>query len=291
MSPLWQLVRERFPLRVHLPMVAVFTLGNVSLAGHFDPLRFAAATAIALLYFFRLRCFDEIKDLPSDRRHHPERPLARGLVSPAELGRVIVVAMGAELALAVWLAGLTGLLVHTAAQGYSLLMYREFFVGRWLRPRLTTYAITHTLSAALLAAALGLLYRGGRALSLRELAVIAFNWCLFNLFEFARKTWAPAEERQEVDSYSRRFGVGGAVVLGLSQVAGGMALLALHPRALEERWAVALQAGLALLPVLGALALAWQRRPPAARLYRRLVSVYLVLFYAAVAADLLSGAA
>ena len=42
-------------------------------------------------------------------------------------------------------------------------------------------------------------------------------WCIFNLFEFARKTFAPSEERQGVESYSSLFGIAGAVILSISQ--------------------------------------------------------------------------
>ena len=51
------------------------------------------------------------------------------------------------------------------------------------------------------------------------------NWALFNLFEFARKTYAPQEERPNVDTYSSLFKPVGAGFLSLSQVAFGLAVL------------------------------------------------------------------
>src|SRR6185436_10154152 len=138
----------------------------------------------------------------------------------------------------------------------------------------------HTFSAALLGAALGILCArvDPRALEPRIVAALLANWCLFNVFEFARKTWAPDEERQEVDSYSRRFGVGGAVALALSQVAGGLVLAFLHPRAFAAGWAAWATVAVALLPLAGGLALAAHRTTRAARLYRALASSFLVLF-------------
>jgi hypothetical protein len=298
---LWRFTSERFPLAVHLPMVAVFALGNVALwLSPQVPLaapRLLAAGALALLYFYRLRCFDELKDHEHDRRHHPDRPLARGLVTRRHLGVVIALGLLAELGLAAGLFGLTGLFIHALAQGYSLLMYREFFLATWLRPRLTTYAVSHTFSAALLAAALGLLYArvDPRFVGPSTWLMLLFNWALFNLFEFARKTWAPEEDaRQDLDSYSRRFGVAGAVLLSWSQVAGALLLLALHPLALEvgagRGWGVALQLALALLPLGGGVLLMVRRTTSAAHLYRGLVSAYLVLFYLAVALAPVAGA-
>jgi hypothetical protein len=282
-SVLWQFCRERFPLSSHVPMVAVFAFGNVALVGGGAgaPARFAAVWAVGLLFFFRLRCFDEIKDYDVDRRHNPGRPLARGLVTHRQLGIAIATALALEIALAAWLFGATGVAVLGIAQGYSLLMYREFFVGPWLRPRLTTYAVTHTLSAALLGAALGMLHArvDPRALEPRVLAALLCNWCLFNLFEFARKTRAPTEERPEVDSYSRRFGVAGAVLLAFSQVGGGLLLAGLHPRAFVGAWPAWLAGACVVLPLGGGVALVACRTARAAAVYRAMVSVYLVLFY------------
>lgn len=273
-------------------MVAVFALGNTAFVAdafgtaRLEPGRFVAVWIIGLLYFFRLRCFDEIKDYEVDRRDNPDRPLARGLVTHRQLGGAIGAALVLELSLAAWLFGTTGLLIHGAAQAYSLLMFREFFIGGWLRPRLTIYAVTHTFSAALLGASLGMVHAqiAPRELTGRFCGALFFNWCLFNLFEFARKTWAPDEERPKVDSYSRRFGVPGAVLLAGTQVVGGVLLTLLHPRSFAVRWAIDLQATIALLPLAAAACLVvWQTRR-AASVYRAVVSIYLLLFYAVLAA-------
>jgi 4-hydroxybenzoate polyprenyltransferase len=292
MARLLTFARERFPLSQYVPMVGVYAFGNAALVSDlapdapFAPLRFALVWPLALLYFFRLRCFDEIKDHAFDLQHNPERPLARGLVTRRDLGTWIAVAFAAEWALAFALAGARGLAIHGVAQAYSLLMFREFFIGRWLRPHLTTYAVTHTLSAALLGASVGLLYTEGPvALDGRVALVLLFNWCLFNLFEFARKTWAPAEERPHVESYSLNFGVPGAVLLSLSQVAGGLALIELHPDARLGGWPQYAHAALAAAVVAASVALVIARSPRAASVFRAVVSAYLVLFYATLAAE------
>jgi 4-hydroxybenzoate polyprenyltransferase len=292
MARFLQFARERFPLSQYIPMVGVYAFGNAALVSDlapdaaFSPVRFALAWPLALLYFFRLRAFDELKDHAFDLQHNPDRPLARGLVTRHDLGTWIAFAFVAEWALAFALAGPSGLLIHGIAQAYSLLMFREFFIGRWLRPHLTTYAVTHTLSAALLGASVGLLYTEGPvALDGRALLVLLFNWCLFNLFEFARKTWAPAEERPHVESYSLNFGVPGAVLLSLSQVAGGLALIELHPDAHLGGWPVIVHGALAAAVIAASVALVIARSPRAASIFRAVVSAYLVLFYATLAAD------
>jgi hypothetical protein len=92
--------------------------------------------------------------------------------------------------------------------GYSLLMYREFFIGRWLRPRLATYAVMHTLVACWIAtwtfcAATG---REFADMPASYAQLVFANWAVFNLFEFGRKTFGVEEERGPDESYSKRFG-------------------------------------------------------------------------------------
>jgi 4-hydroxybenzoate polyprenyltransferase len=50
------------------------------------------------------------------------------------------------------------------------------------------------------------------------------NWAFFNLFEFARKTFAASEERPTVPSYSNIFTPRGAWALSWSQVIAGVVL-------------------------------------------------------------------
>jgi 4-hydroxybenzoate polyprenyltransferase len=45
------------------------------------------------------------------------------------------------------------------------------------------------------------------------LQIMLAGWCLFNIFEFGRKTYCTAEERPEIESYSKIFGRFGAVIL------------------------------------------------------------------------------
>ena len=223
MSRWWTFIVERFPPGSYLPLVTVFVVANLSIAGATPAqagLALAIAPVVVLSYFLRLRCFDEIKDLDVDRQINPTRPLARGLIEVPEVKRVLVLLTAVELVLA-GILGAGPLLGHALAVLYSFAMYNEFFLGRYLRPHLTLYAVTHTASSALLGWSVA-----GMVLNVLpwELppAVLLFalaNWSLFNVFEFARKTYSPAEERENVETYSLNFGAWGAVALTLSQVA------------------------------------------------------------------------
>lgn len=144
-------LHERFPLPSYIIMTTLLALANVGIAvrvvgGHTQIPIILAGFVIALSFLFRLRCFDEIKDYRTDLQLNPQRPLPRGLLTIQQLQIAIGVLAITEMAVASsfgWAPAVT----HLVAISYSFLMYREFFVGTWLRPQLTLYAITHTIAS------------------------------------------------------------------------------------------------------------------------------------------------
>ncbi len=287
-------VRERFPPASHLPMVAVVTLANAAFAGRAEempvrPLRLLTTFTVTLLFFFRLRCFDEIKDLEVDLRLNPSRPLARGLLSVRQVLRAIALLAAVELVLCGWL-GSRAVLVHAGASAYSFLMYKEFFIGRILRPLLTTYAVAHTFVSILLGWSIAA-QTTGRAwheMAWPVLLLGPVNWALFNVFEFGRKTFSPDEERAGADSYSSLFGPAGAAALTLGQIALAMALLAALPGQVlsapaawpSRAWTLHLPLAAIVIAAAAAYVLSPRR---AARVYRSIVGGYLIAFYAVLA--------
>ena len=287
-------VAERFPLAVHGPMVVLFTMGNFVTAAHlagvaFDPLRFAASVMLIFSLFFRLRCFDEIKDYDVDLLINPNRPLARGLLQISQVQQLLLsltlfeVALSATLGIYAWCA-------HAVAITYSILMYKEFFIGRWLRPHLTSYGVAHTLVAAVLGMSIAAAATGANIVDLPRPFIwfCALNWSMFNLFEFARKTFAIAEERPNVQTYSALFGVRGAVFLSVSQIiltAGcyGMLQESASIGSGFAGWgasAVFVGIGITIMPLLAASVAILTKKVRDLRLFRVVVSGYLLAFYA-----------
>lgn len=212
-------------------MILVFTLVN-ALALH-PQMKFAVTGSdffglfiLTALFFFRMRLFDEIKDYETDLRVNPTRPLARGLITVGETKRMILVSIFFEVLLAATFGKAT-FAAYVLALGYSLLMYREFFMSDFLRSRLTTYAVSHTIVSVLIGLFIALGAQHGTWDQIhRPVMIFLFsNWFFFNLFEFARKTFHPSEERPTVDSYSSLFGLGGAIALSVSQVFIGLLFL------------------------------------------------------------------
>lgn len=280
-------IHERFPIAEHAVSIFFLTLGNSAVAcamngSAFHLYNFGIAYAVCLLFFFRLRCFDEVKDYATDKSVNPSRPLARGLLGIDDVKRMFVRVTFVEMAL-VSLLGVNAFLVHLSAVAYSYLMYREFYIGRYLSPHLTTYALTHTFVSVLVAFSIFAQMTG--------MSVATFNpgllilglacWSIFNLFEFGRKTFSPEEERKNVPTYTTTFGIPGAVSLSLSQiVASMMAILYLFKQGtvigLADLYGYFTVASIPLAAGIGFIIFKSRR---SAQMFRLTCSAYLIIYY------------
>ena len=172
--------------------------------------------ATLLCLFFHLRVFDDHKDYADDCRHFPRRVLQRGLVTLHELKILGASAIAVELLLAcLWSpASLVSVLL---AFGFSLLMFKEFFVRDWLKRHFLVYASTHMLIMPLLAIVIFSFatrhypWQAPGWFWLYSFVgfFVAFNW------EISRKIRVPEEEIDGVDSYTKIFGTYGAAYLVL----------------------------------------------------------------------------
>lgn len=292
-------VQERFPLLVHLPLVLAFGGGNLVVALHGGTVllsagRIAAILGLTLLFFFRLRLFDELKDHDTDLTEHPERPLPRGLVSAAEAQRVAAGSLVLEGAIALLLGWPTAAAWVLAAI-YSLLMYREFFCGRWLRPKMELYALTHTLVAGGMGWFIACSAIDAPPWKLGP-AVMAFalvNWSVFNVFEFARKTYGRDESDGRAETYSERLGSLGAVLLSLGWA--GLAVILtgyLFPTLIATQWLWPARLILLGPPLVGSFFYLRRPQKKAAWIFRALFSAFLFVFYVVlIAAHWLKGPA
>jgi 4-hydroxybenzoate polyprenyltransferase len=140
---------ERFPPVTYFLLAGGFALSGASIApGSLDALPLTGVFVAILLLLFELRLMDEVKDYEKDVVAHPGRPLPRGLLSRGEVRRAIqvifVLQVAFGLALIPCLNAWTGSLFLLSTL-YLYLMYKEFFVGRWLNRRPLLYALTHQL--------------------------------------------------------------------------------------------------------------------------------------------------
>lgn len=230
---LWIYQAERFPLLRTVPLLAVFSAASINvsalLAGRETPGigAYLAGLALALILFFQLRAADEWKDREIDARYRPERPVPRGLVS-LRLVLGIAAALVPVGGLIAWAAapGLPWLLA--LAWAWLALMTAEFGVAAWLRARMVLYLVSHMAIMPLidlLLTGIEWVGHGGPAPALWLFLALSFvNGCVL---EIGRKTWAPEDERDGVESYSGLWGPRRAVTVWMGCVAAAAGLLAL----------------------------------------------------------------
>ncbi len=279
MSRWWIFTRERFEPLSHGLMIGVFFAAHLAMAG-WPPLLIREKIILligVIAFFFKLRLYDEIKDYETDLRVNPTRPLARGLVSHRDLFQGILACIVVE-NVAFVSFGISSWVTYLVALVYSGLMFKEFFIPSLIRPHLTTYAVSHTFVSVLVSLSIfsALRHQCGCELGTPLYLAALSSWCVFNIFEFARKTFAPSEERPTVDSYSKVFGAWGAGLLVV--VMAGLAwflLVRVIPNA-QLQW---IQGGLVTLIAVAAILSAWFQTPKWTKTYRTMGSLYIVAFY------------
>ena len=279
-------VEERFPL-VQGILIAVMYLASL-MAGRaiglgVDSSAGAESLSLSLAdipgffalwaFFLMLRVFDEHKDYAKDLENHPERVLQSGLIT---LGHLKVVG-----AVAILIQFATSLFVDLSATGaigaatlswgvvmaWSALMAKEFFIGEWLEKRLVLYAVSHMVVMPL--AVFWIMQMGapvGWQKMIAAVPILLVGFFAAAALEVVRKTRAPEEERETVDSYTRTLGMRGACITGSAlALLGGAAqswFLATHLGA-----PVWLHLGVWLFPALLVFSLArfWQSPSVSAR--------------------------
>lgn len=282
---LW-FIKERFNPLSYTVMIFAFLGAHFALYSNFINQKvFLGASAVlhltplvlaTSLFFFKLRLLDEAKDKESDMTHHPERPLPRGLLSESEVIRTAFIIMAIEVLLFSFY-GFSAFLSAIIAVGYSLVMYREFFIKNWLRAHLTTYAVTHTFIVVFVSLAIfAALFERQSTEIPKELLYFSFaGWFIFNIFEFGRKTFAKSEEKTGIDSYSKIFGKFGAVLLVLAMAVLGTVFIGKATSSLTIKALLVL-----LVPVVvSGFLYAIFDRMYLAKIYRTLTALYIISVY------------
>lgn len=217
-------IHERFPLPnallffiLYLTTVAVVydnTTGDIFNLG-----RDIMGCLVTWSFFLLLRIFDEHKDYDLDCQNHPQRVLQSGLITLDHLKIVGAGLIFLQLAYALFLdhgVGMT-LMAWGAMFVWTCLMGKEFFIDEWLTRHLTWYAVSHMLVMPLTVWWLANMAMPNAPLTPALQAMMSLAFISGFCFEITRKTKAPDEERDTIESYSRIFGTQGSamVVMGL----------------------------------------------------------------------------
>lgn len=175
-----------------------------------------------------LRLMDELKDRAIDQRLFPERPLPSGRVHLNDIKVTLVAVAG--LFLIIHLAAGPALLSAAFLLGYSVLMYRYFFLPPSLKSKLLVNLGTHNPVVLLLLLHYVYLFSLQNSLPVESMpaetfALVGMYWALFLAWEVGRKVCYPDEET-EYQTYSGVLGyVGAALLAGFIQTLAVVAVI------------------------------------------------------------------
>lgn len=213
--------KERFNPLLSVLFIATFVIANykasylLTNAQNTSPITLFFIYCAVLLFFFMLRLHDEIKDYEFDKIHHPERPLPRHAVQRKDLITGIYSIIIIQYII-LFIFAPQGILWFSICLLYTIFMYNEFFIGKWLKKRIVLYAITHTAVIILLSITLFTIFSTNISFTTPTFYLfILSNWFAFSIFEFSRKVYTQKDERTSTDSYSKALTPIGAVALNI----------------------------------------------------------------------------
>lgn len=290
LSKWWEFTSERFEPLSHFFMIALFfgahyLVADASKYVILEPIHLLWVTLGTAAFFMKLRFYDEIKDFETDVTFNPTRPLPRGLLQHFDMKKGIEHCIILEI-IFFTSCGMPGFVAILMAIGYSLLMYREFFIGEKIRPHLTTYATSHTVVTIFLSlaifSALSRYYPWNHEPDFYYFSLM--SWLLFNIFELGRKIYQPCEEREGVPTYSNIWGKFGAFML-IFVHAVIVAVLSLLISTVDFFFMQAYQIfSLSVLLIVSGMYLIGSK-PLTGKIFRRFSEVYIVLIYAGMIAN------
>lgn len=293
---------ERFPpgraaavLLIFVPVVVygrwlVAPAGVTPALGWLDVAGFLAF--LGLLY--TMRVIDEHKDYDEDCVNYPERVLQRGLVTKAQLRATLLVAI--PLQIGVSLAYDHGIGAVTAAWAVTfawlLLLWRELFVGQWLRRHFMVYALTHvpmfplmTFWVTTMGARRGV---GGADVVI----LLAMTFCVGFAGEMARKMRAPERELEHYVTYTKVLGTRRACAVASALLVAGtiLAVVLLARTGGADYVTIPLAAATGLYGVVTAAVFARKPTPKAEKLMFNGIGSAMVTFYVLLFTAVVTGA-
>ncbi len=212
---------ERFPLVPILLFVFLLTSGYSHLfaswlgqAFNWQEPKLWITMGTVFLFMLQLRMADEIKDFEKDSKAFPERILSQGIISLSLVRGILYSTILVELLLS-FAMGTSHLLVMIIMQVWANLMAKEFFCKEFLDPKVALNLTLHQLILIPLAIFSALPFITLEQLQSAQgvVPVIIFSVLIYTIYELARKTWSPDRENDNADSYTRFWGINGALIV------------------------------------------------------------------------------
>ena len=130
-------IKERFDPLSHLIMILLFVMVHILFTKeifpiYIPPIKLLILLLGVILFYFKLRLYDEVKDYELDLIINPNRPLPRGLLKLNDMYWGIGICILLEL-ICFSFQGVNAITSLIIAILYSLLMYKEFFIKEIIR--------------------------------------------------------------------------------------------------------------------------------------------------------------
>ena len=146
---------ERFQPLEQL-LILAFLTANLLLAFHlmadsnltevfFFKGSYIASFVVIFIMWFHIRVYDDVMDCPTDELVKPDRPMPRGLIGLDEARRLVYCLMGLEILITAIFVNIAALSIVVFLVCYSLLIYRDFYLGEWINKQREIYAFSHTV--------------------------------------------------------------------------------------------------------------------------------------------------
>lgn len=147
-SKLLTYFRERFPVAGAILLGVGFSfyavgISDVDWSADEHIVQSFLLTLFFAAFLLRQRTSDEFKDFLHDTKNFPSRPLQRGLVSKRQLIVIGLFALIIELSIAAYLGSIQSFVLYLLIFFYSLMMLKEFFIGKWLERHFNLYLLLH----------------------------------------------------------------------------------------------------------------------------------------------------
>ncbi len=252
---------ERFPLQSHIPIIAIFSFSAIcyslmadGASNFIEAGNFVMAFALTFGLFLLLRISDEFKDYEEDKKFRKYLPVPRGLLTLNHLK--FLAALIFVVHLIILITNPQFILIYIVCLVYMALMYKEFFIKRWLKQNQLAYVLSHMAIIPLVDLVASSAHWSFGGISPPTALGWFFAVSFFNgiLMEIGRKIKLPEHEEKGVLSYSKLWGTSKAItnwilILG---VTFGLAVAAAYAISspIWVYWILSIWAGLCALPAL-----------------------------------------
>jgi len=211
---------ERFPLKSHVPIIAIFSFSaicySLSAIGEtqFIPwLDYLKAFFLTFTIFLLLRISDEFKDHEDDMKYRKYLPVPRGLITLQELKWLGILLIILQIILIVFNQSFLG--IYLVSMVYLGFMFKEFFMEDWLKSHQMAYVISHMMIIPLVDLVASSAHWSFVGINPPLALAWFFAVSFFNgiVLEIGRKIKLPEHEEEGVVSYSKLWGMHKAVYI------------------------------------------------------------------------------